>query len=193
MTIDELLNLDIGDVSKLNRQELAKVVSKLGSASNKRVKRFNEKGVETPATRGLQRSGGNISVKGKTANQLRAEYVRAKTFLTAKTSTSKGFKKIKKDFETRIGGALSPEETKTFWSAYNKLYELEPGFLRLYGSDRMQQYLRDEVINGNNSDDLATAGRNRLQESYEQIEREYVEKEDGYNGTSDFFELGEDL
>ena len=195
MKIDELINLDIGDISKLNRAELAKVVSQLGSAANKRVKRFEQKGIETPATKGLQRSGGNISVKGKNINQLRSEYVRAKTFLSAKTSTSKGFKTVKKQFEKRIGGALTPEETKKFWSAYNKLSEIEPRFLQLYGSDRMQQYLRDEIVQnpGKESDDLALSGKSVLQQSYEQIEKEYAEKEDGINGTSDFFELGEDF
>ena len=195
MNIEQLLNLDVGDIQKLDRKQLAKVVSQLGSAANKRVKRFNEKGIETPAVKGLSRSGGNISVSGKNVNQLRAEYVRAKTFLTAKTSTRKGYISVIKNFEKRIGGALSPEETKKFWSAYNKLSELEPRFLKLYGSDRMQQYLRDEIVQNpvSDSDDLLSSSLRQLQDTYEEIEQEYNEKEDGINGTSDFFELGEDL
>lgn len=195
MTIEELLKMDIDDVQKLNRKELAKVVSQMGSAANKRLKRFSARGTQTPATQGLIRSGGKISVAGKNLNQLRAEYVRAKTFLNAKTSTRKGYTQVQKQFEQRIGGALNPEETKKFWSAYNKLSELEPNFLRIYGSDRMQQYLRDEVVQNPdyNADDVVGKGSKQLQQAYEDIEREYNEKEVGINGTSYFFELGEDL
>jgi hypothetical protein len=195
MNINELMNLDISDVQRMTRRELAKAVSTLGSAANKRIKRFETKGIETPALRGVKRSGGNISTKGKTVNELRAEYVRAKTFLGAKTSTVKGYKTVQKQFEERIGGKLSEDETKTFWSAYNKLSELEPNFLKLYGSDRMQQYLRDEMTQhpGSESEDLAKMGKNRLEEMYRQIEEEYNSKEGGISGLSDFFELGEDL
>lgn len=195
MTIEELINLDVGDVSKMSRRELAKAVSTLGSAANKRIKRFEKAGVETPAVRGVKRSGGNISVKGKNINELRSEYVRAKTFLSAKTSTRKGYTKIQKEFETRVGGKMTEDEAKSFWSAYNKLSELEPNFLKLFGSDRMQQYLRNEVVQnpGKETDALVKMGKDRLEEMYQQIEKEYAEKEGGINGLSDFFELGDDL
>lgn len=193
MNIKDILNLDIGDISKLNRQELAKTVSILGSAANKRLKRFSNKEIETPATRAVARSGGKISVADKNINELRAEFVRAKTFLTAKTSTYKGFTNVQKQFEKRIGGILTPAETKEFWSAYNKLSELEPQFLKVYGSDRMQQFLHDEIIKSNNdSDSLVKNAKFELDKAYEKIEEEYAEKEDGINGVSDFFELGDE-
>ena len=224
MNINDLLNLDIRDVQKMTRNELAKAVSTLGSAANKRVKRQIEKDISSPAVRGFVRAGGLepvngefklakggyntkdmgngvtkvsalISVKGKNINQLRSEYVRAKTFLNAKTSTIKGFKQVQKEFETRIGGKLTTDEQKDFWSAYNKLSELEPNFLKLFGSDRMQQYLRNEMTQnpGRETDALVKVGKDRLEEMYRQIEEEYNSKEGGINGVSDFFELGEDL
>lgn len=187
MNINDILNMDISDISKLNRTELAKLVSQLGSASNKRLKRMESKDMTTPATMGIKRSGGKISVAGKNVNELRSEFMRAKTFLSAKTSTQKGFKQVQKSIEQRIGGPLTPNQTKEFWQGYNKLMELEPNFLKLYGSDRMQQFLRSELVeNGKMSEELLNTG-------IAEINRMYEENEGSINGTSGFFELGEDL
>ena len=70
---------------------------------------------------------------------------------------------------------------------------MEPQFLKIYGSDQIQKFLHDEIIKGkSDSDDLLQSGLNKLHESYEEMERSYSNKEDGINGTSDFFALGED-
>lgn len=195
MTVQEILNFDIADISKMTKKDLAHTVSILSSASNKRIKRFNTKGLETPATKGAKRSGGNFSVKGKNVNELRSEFVRAKTFLNAKTSTSKGYKKVIKEFEERVGGKMSISQTKTFWEAYNKLVETNPHQLQEYGSDKVQRMLRDEMVDNNitDPDDLVKYGMSKLDSMYESIEEEYNRKVEGYEGSSDFFKLGEDL
>lgn len=52
MSVQDFLNLDISDISKMTRKELAKATSVLGSAVNKRVKRFEKKDISTRATEG---------------------------------------------------------------------------------------------------------------------------------------------
>lgn len=195
MNVKDILNFDIEDISKMNRSELAKTVSILSSASNKRIKRFNTKGISTPATTGANRSGGNFSVKGKSVNELRSEFVRVSRFLNAKTSTYKGYVNVQKEFEKRVGGNLSPTETKTFWNVYNKLSEIEPVSLKKYGSKQTQEMLFDmiEQKSSLNADELLEMGMGKLQESYEKIEEEYAKKIEGYNGTTDFFKFGYDL
>lgn len=193
MNIKELLNLDIGDVQKMSRKDLSKAVSTMASAANKRIKRFEQKDIETPAIMGVKRSGGKISTKGKNLNELRSEYVRARTFLTAKTSTAKGFGKVQKEIEVRIGGKLTIDESKEFWSAYNKLTELEPNEMKIYGSDRIQQALYQMKIQGHSTDYMVDAMKHMLKLHYEKVERDYRKKEGAYNGTADFFDLGEDL
>lgn len=187
MNVQDILNLDISEISKMDRKTLAKTVSTLASAGNKRVKRLKNKGIETPALRGLEKTGGNLSVKGKDVNALRKEFMRAKTFLTAKTSTFKGYKAVQKEFEERIGGKLTPEQTKRFWSAYNKANEREPNFLKLYGSSQMQSYIREEIEQnkGLDSTQLAEKAINRINELYEE---EQAQGEEFDFGT--FFEYG---
>jgi len=162
----------------------------MGSVANKRISRLEKNEMETPAYNAIMCNGGHISVKGKNLNQVRAEYARVSAFLKAKTSTVKGAKKVKKEFEVRIGGALKPSEMKDFWSAYHKLEELEPAFLRAYGSDKMQKYLHDEIVNnGMTADDLLKAGIDKINEDYKQkIESESDEIDQffdiGFGGTS---------
>lgn len=185
MSVTDLTQLDISDISKMTRKELAKATSVLGSAVNKRVKRFNEKGIATRATEGLKKSGGNISVKGKNVNQLRQEFLRAKKFIDAKTSTYKGYVQTQKEIEKRLGGPVTPEQSKLLWSAYNKISEIDGYFNKLYGSEQAQSFLRDEIINNPdmNLDELIQKGVDRINKLYEY-------NEGAENEMSDFFELG---
>ena len=42
MNVKDILSMNLLDVQKLNRRELAKIVTQLSSAANKRMKRFKE-------------------------------------------------------------------------------------------------------------------------------------------------------
>lgn len=128
MAVKDLLILKPKDLKKMSRSELARSVSQLASAANKRLKRFAQKGTVTPATRSAMKVG-KFSVAGKNENQLLAEYIRVKQFMTAETSTAKGFKayrkRIKKGYESagiKIGGN-TPEEQDEFTSRMEDLYD----------------------------------------------------------------------
>lgn len=96
-TINELLNLDIMDFNTMTEKEMRKVVSRLRDAANKKVKRLEKTGIDTPALRQVQRSGGLFSTKGKTLNELRAEHARIRSFMTAKTSTKTGYEQVRNE------------------------------------------------------------------------------------------------
>ena len=94
LTIENILSMDIDKFNKLKEPDLKKIVGRLVSAANKRIRRMESAGIESPALSGVKRSGGTFSVKDKNLDQLRSEYARAKRFLTSKTSTIKGAKKV---------------------------------------------------------------------------------------------------
>ena len=56
MSITDILNMDITDFNKLGFKNLKLVVGRLVSAVNKRLRRFEKKGIRTPATRSLMKS-----------------------------------------------------------------------------------------------------------------------------------------
>ncbi len=184
MRIEDILDLEPGELMKLDRPQLAKIVSQMSSVANKRVSRLKKSGVQSQALENVNRGGGSFGVRGKNINQLRSEYKRARGFLQSKSSTVKGAKAVNKRIEEQIGGSLTPAQFKDFWGAYNRLEELEPNFLREYGSEQMQRFLRNELEENNLSlDEL-------LQSGLEEIQRQYEENtESMFDDLGEFFEI----
>ena len=126
----ELLNMSSGDVSNLTRSQLAQVVSRIASAANKRIRGLQEAGIESPAYERVVESGGKISTKGKNLNQLRSEFLRAKQFMDAKTSSVSGYKKVinntaKKLLEAGVINA-NASNVQDLLKIYDRLTKLDP-------------------------------------------------------------------
>lgn len=197
-TIRQLVDLDITDVQRMNRRELAVVVSTLASAANKRLTRLerSDVGELSPAYQQVQADGRDrFSVKGKNVNQLRNEYKDVTKFLKRSTSTVSGWKQVRKDTFARIGGGFpSAAQEKKFWKAYRRLERDDYGGVHAYGSTETQRLLRQEVAQGGrrSMDDLIETMIKRLDEEYEKQQSSlYGEEFDDYD-TGDFFTIGDE-
>lgn len=104
-SVDDLLNMESREFSKVSqdRQALSRVVSRLASAANKRIKRMQAKGENSPALIRAMESGGKFSVKGKSLDELKKEFMRVKSFLQDKTSDLKQWKKLKNKLKESLG------------------------------------------------------------------------------------------
>lgn len=92
-SIKELAHLSASEIKKYDRDNMARIVTRLNSAANKRLKRLKQEGLNTPAMRAAKvDEGQKFSVSGKNLKQLRAEYIRVSNFLKSSTSTKKGYK-----------------------------------------------------------------------------------------------------
>lgn len=124
LSIKDIINMDYLDVLKLDRSNLAKITSRLVSASNKRIKRLSsdELGSLSPSLRNVVKSGKKFSVKNKTRSKLLEEFKRNKIFLTNKTSSLRGFKQVSTKYKQR----LEKENPKFEWNKERekKLWEL---------------------------------------------------------------------
>ena len=129
-SVNQLVHLSATQIKGYDRQNLAKIVTKLNSAANKRVTRLEKAGYNTPAMRAAKvDKGQRFSVAGKNLKQLRAEYIRVSGFLKADTSTKKGYKgflkKIQKAFSdkgVKIGGR-GVTDTQDFIQKETKIYD----------------------------------------------------------------------
>ena len=129
MSVQDILNMDNATFNKLTASEMRKVVGRLVSAGNKRLRSFERAGESSPATRHAAKSGGAFSTKGKDLNALRAEYTRAKNFLQAKTGTRRGWTKTKRETIEGLrkqGVEMSEKQFDEVWKAYEDLKELSP-------------------------------------------------------------------
>ena len=94
---NSLLNMSMREFAGLTKTQLRQVVSRLADTANKRVKRLQGAKVESLAARQVSQSGGKFSTRGKGLDELRAEYLREKSFLTSPTSTVKGAKSVESE------------------------------------------------------------------------------------------------
>lgn len=129
MSVKDIVNMDIRTFEKLSESDMRKVVGRLVSSVNKRMRRFEEAGIVTPATRALEKSGGLLSTKGKDLNQLRHEYARARNFLNMETSSQAGYRRVQKQTIKTLkerGVDVSAEDIDEMWRIWDDLTELDP-------------------------------------------------------------------
>ena len=186
MTTKELLNLSGVEISKLKKPELKKIVQTLVSTSNKRLKRLHQKGISTPASRYVYKSG-KFSTKGKNINQLRAEYIRAKEFLQAKTSTLRGYKQFKKEVQKKLsekGINIKQENLENIFNIYEKMKDVNPSVAERNLKYVTLQEINEMVTDGQSEDEILSKLNENLSELYEkEMELET------YDSISDFFTI----
>lgn len=189
MSVQDILNMDIDTFNKLNTSDLRKVVGRLVSAGNKRLRSFERSGESSPATRHVAKSGGAFSTKGKDLNALRAEYTRAKNFMQAKTGTRKGWKQVKKETIQGLkkqGVEMSESQFDDVWKAYENLKELSPEVANRGLKYSVLKDVADMVTDTDKSaEEIATALHDNLSQIYE----EQAGLNNGVDGVSGFFEI----
>lgn len=189
MSINDILNIDNEVFNRLTESDMRKVVGRLVSAGNKRLRSFERAEEKSPATRHINRSGGVFSTKGKTLNELRAEYVRAKNFLTAKTGTRRGWKQVKKATIKSLnkrGIMLAEFQFDLLWDAYEDLKELSPDVANKNLKYRVLTDISDMMVDDSKTaEEIATELHNQLSEIYE----EQAEIDNEFDGVSGYFEF----
>lgn len=150
MTIKELLDID---PRMLNEKDLRDLTKQLAKRANRRFRDTSKHfDYETPALKGYKDSGGPIDVRGLnkiSRNDLFRPYMRAKNFLTAKTSTVRGAKELKREIEKKIGLGdfkLTPTDEELMWKSFHRLEELRPDLMLGTGYKKVLNELHDRII-----------------------------------------------
>lgn len=196
-SVDAILSMPQIELSKLNRSEMAKVVGRLVSAGNKRIRRLQTDKDKSFALRPLTNpKTGDVemfSTKGKDLKELQKEYVKIKNFMQNKTSTLKGWKEVKKDIKSSLkekGVEFDDDKWSGFFDTYGKLSELDPIYrTKMYKYNLMGE-IATEIDNGKDGEELLDEMEGRLKDIYEE-QQEYEKQFDGTSSLFDFTE-GED-
>lgn len=152
LSIKDITTMSWDDINKLNTKEMKQLTSRLVSASNKRIRALEKTkmGKLSYAYQMIEERGRKFSVKGKNLSQLKSEFSDATRFLNAKTSTVKGWKKVRTQMEERISDATNKESLnwgtgtwKKYWKVYRKFEEKYGGTFKKGDSDRMQKFITE--------------------------------------------------
>lgn len=130
LTVTQILNMSESEFNKLNMKELRQASNVLVSAANKRIKRFNEAEMISPAYASATRSRAKFSTKGLNYGQLKHEFAKARDFLESKTGSVKAWKAVvKQTTQTLAEKGIEVKNRESFdklWRSYQKLKESDP-------------------------------------------------------------------
>lgn len=205
MTTEEIINLDIEDIQKLNTKQLQRLTTQIVSTANKRVKALQSAGLEDSLilTQMKDFSGRFSSkIEGKNKlNRLRNTFSNVRNFLLAETSTVRGYKKYNRETAERIAGNKNMRDPEArdfvkryesdielrrdFWRIYNRLKETYPDkFSGKGASERIQKLIRSQMQS------MPFSSTDEIYESMEDILNNDNEPEYDYDPElSDFFDV----
>ena len=184
VSTEAIRETDIETLNTWDRRTIARAVRRLADTANKRIKAFIQKGLETPAFLNVQKSGGKFTTRGKDVNQLRSEFIRARDFLKMKTSTIKGYERVKADFFERVEAttgqkmSLDDDDLTKFWRLYDEMESDISPFVK--GSPQGQKVVYDVFIKNldKNQEELIDIVKKKFDLYYEQQQEEQRELEE---------------
>lgn len=153
LSLNQLLNMDPEQLLNLPKPALREATSRLASAANKRIKRSGKE--PSPAVKQAKR-GGAFSTKGKDVISLRNEFVRAKRFLSDRTSTAKGWRDFKKETAKKLkdaGWNVNPDNVGEMLDKFDKLTQADGEVL---DRGHRYKYLRELTENVTDREGNAT-------------------------------------
>lgn len=159
---------------KMTNEELNKELNRLNSLANKRVKRLKEKGIKSPALRGMPDKFTN---RGKTRAEKLRDYHRVSKFVNSETSTLRGVKKTFKNILNNTGlddvilekttldiNSLGTSQIIDLTNEFFSLSSMVEDYLTSKGDflsyDKVWDYVKHEM-KLDSSDDIELDGMNR--------------------------------
>lgn len=202
-SVDDIARMDPDEFDSMSESDVRKIVGRLVSAGNKRMRGFERKGIESPAYNEAVASGGKFSTKGKDIEGLKEEFARARAFIKSPTSTVKQWGKIKKEVEKEVrteaekyGGPIKDTEKLSFdvkWKAFEKLKKQDHRFaekrMKYTALDIIQNNIDTMVINGEDPRMLLSSDyiRSIERDSWEVYEEQESLNNEFDNAVSGFF------
>lgn len=169
MKLQDLLELTYeDDLSRLNKKQFLTLEKRLHKAAERRLGVIKSHGMTSQAfIRYVGFEMPKLSAPTDTRQSIQHKVAMLSNFLTAKSSTYTGLKKIYKEQEKRIFGnkhGFDNEEQRTrFWSAYTEFKNQNPALIQgIDTSNKVLQYLgqlsfwRSREFNASDLDEIVT-------------------------------------
>lgn len=194
-TKSSIAGLSIKDITRMtetkfqgySKSDQRKIVSRLVSAANKRIRSFEKKGIDSPAIMGINETGGKFSIKGKDEAGLLKELTRVRGFLRDPTSTIKGWNK----FETKTFEGLKQRGIDVQKEDIADITHALAQLTKERNLTRAERYKILEKMSAllKNNDDMSTS--DLLSNVRNELDKIYKETQDYYNeaSISDFFTI----
>lgn len=187
LTIKDITRMSETKFQKYSASDQRKIVSRLVSAANKRIRSFERKGIESPAIMGMNENGGKFSIKGKDESGLLKELTRVRGFLRDPTSTIKGWNK----FETKTFEGLKQRNIEVQKEDVSDIVYALSQLTKEHSMTRAERYKALNKMSAllKNNGDMSTS--DLISNVRNQLDTIYKETQDYNNeaSVSDFFRI----
>ena len=175
LSVSDIMNMPISKLSTYTPTQQREIVSRVASAANKRLRNLEKQNISNPATRKLNASGGKISVRGKTGDDLIKEFNRARDFMKNRFSSAKEWKKtVKKLSQSEQLQGIPEHEIGEVFDYYDIARETDPNVVNELSKYELMDYI-DGLIQIEGLTDPYEINRRVLQ--YAQAEHDRRERE----------------
>lgn len=169
MRWQDLVDISVDEFNRMNKSELKAATQILASAGNKRIKRMQEAGKVSSSAEYVLKKG-KFSTAGKTFQQLKNEFMRAKQFMESKTGSLAAMTKLEKKSisalsEAGVSGVTS-ENYGEFWRAYEELKRAAPQVANAGMKYLVLQEIADKQREGLSFDEVVAEVRGNLDDIY---------------------------
>lgn len=160
ITYDYLKNLSPTELGKMKKAEIKRILKEARKKYEVRRRQLNKEAskVWSPALEKMEAyyDEGTPALSKISRNRALNEVMQIQTFLNAETSTVSGARKVMREQDIRIFGETSSGRPKhrmtvsqrtNFWSAYQEFLSQNKTSATVFGSNAIQQYLGELVIN----------------------------------------------
>ena len=182
LTIKDIQKMSMDKFQSYTPAQQRELVSRLASAGNKRLRNLEKAGIETPATIKLNLSGGKLSVKGKSGDELIKEFYRAKNFLNSSTSTKTGWKKTKQEIQKTVSdigkiykGMSYNEAIANAFAYYDTLSEIDPTLTMNRDKYKVTEKIAEMMKNGIEPEEIINKSTTYLMDLYDAEQTRYNE------------------
>ena len=184
--VSELLDVKPDEFRSWDMRKQRAFVTRIASATNKRVRRLDAAEVASSARQRLASEGGPITARGKeSTDDLLREYQRARTFLTSPTGNVQGARRAEKARNEALEKYGINPNTWTFEQASE--FEVMMNRYRDYARDRGVSYQQlaqavDTIMKQNTGlteDDLSREVNNYINKEYQRQQRRWNEAKPG--------------
>lgn len=149
LSVEDILSMSPEKINKLNDADLTSIAKRLVSASNKRIRRLraSDYGKYAPALANIPETGFSVNIQkgGNHRNRVMEELANMRNFMSLKTSSLKGFKKLLSDFHKKYNTPLDPAQSSDFWKGYREFASTGDGYaLAMEDSEKAVKLYTDE-------------------------------------------------
>ena len=195
MRWQDLVDISVDEFNRMNKSELKAATQILASAGNKRIKRMQEAGKVSSSAEYVLKKG-KFSTAGKTFQQLKNEFMRAKQFMESKTGSLAAMTKLEKKSisalsEAGVSGVTS-ENYGEFWRAYEELKRADPQVANAGMKYLVLQEIADKQREGLSFDEVVAEVRGNLDDIYARSQGwiEDFNNDNPWESDADFWEEG---